>query len=237
MKEMSGPPRARHRVAGFTLIELLVALAVSALVALIGSALVSQVLNHFSRSEHRLATFELRRGFERVARHEWRHRGSVFSGSAHAVLFETSSTASDRSELHVAQVSYHCDSGLSGWSLVRELRSLPASRFAGPTSAGPSSPAATGARAGTASPASATPEPAAVTITEREVVADGLSLCRFSYLELKPDRNGKMVSRWVEAWPESVQPPGILRIEIEDTRVPRMPAMVFEALRRMEAAA
>ena len=236
MKQMSGS-LVRLRVAGFTLIELLVALAVSALVALIGSALVSQVLNHFSRSEHRLAAFELRRGFERVARHEWRHRGSVFSGSAQVVLFEASSTGSDRSELQVAQVSYQCNSMLNGWSLVRELRSLPASRFAGPASPASSSPATAGARAGTANIPSAAPEPAAVTITEREVVADGLSLCRFSYLELKPDRNGKMVSRWVEAWPEGVQPPGILRIEIEDTRVPRMPAMVFEVLRRTEAAA
>lgn len=224
--------RLRRRVVGFTLMELLVALAVSSLVALVGSALVSQGIGYFSRGEQRTTAFEQRRGVERIVRHEWRHRGASFRGDGQQVVFEASSTASPRVELGVAEVRYACERNAQGTALalVREAQSLPSSRFS-PTQ-GPS--AATPGASAPARPSLLVPE---VRVTEREVLADRLRACRLAFLELKPDRQGKWVSRWVDEWPAGAPAPSLLRLDIEDVDTPRMPALVFEALRRSEGGA
>lgn len=199
---------------GFTLLELMVALAISAVVALIGASAMSTALDAYGRNGERARSREEVRGAERILRHEWTTRGMAVKGSATTLEFDTLHPVMGTTGAGpaIARVEYACETaeGASTMALVHRVRTLP--------------PAA----------ASATARPQAPTLLDTQVLATGLRMCAFSYLTRLPNREGKPIPTWLAKWEQPRQPPDLLRMGLSGVR-DDMPALVYKA--RSEAGA
>ena len=79
----------RHRARGFTLLELIVALALSSLVALVGTAGLSMASDFYARPQARNPAREAVRAAERILQHEWQGRGLRVYADATVLEFDT----------------------------------------------------------------------------------------------------------------------------------------------------
>lgn len=198
---------------GFTLLELMVALAISAVVAVIGASAMSTALDFYGRNGDRARSREEVRGAERILRHEWTTRGISVKGSATTLEFDTLHPVmgTPGAGPAIARVEYACEpaEGNSGrMALVHRVRTLP--------------------------PASTTNNNAnnsrqqAPTLLDTQVLASGLRMCAFSYLTRLPSREGKPIPTWLAKWEQLRQPPDLLRVGLSGVR-DDMPALVYRA--------
>jgi prepilin-type N-terminal cleavage/methylation domain-containing protein len=210
------PAPCPHPESGFTLLELMVALAISAVVAVIGASAMSTSLDAYSRNSERARSRDEVRGAERILRHEWTTRGLQVRGTATTLEFDTLHPVmgSPGAEPAIARVEYACEAaeGQSGMALVHRVRARPASNPA-PSSQQP-------------------PQPGPLLATS--VLASGLRMCAFSYLTRLPNREGKPIPTWQARWEQPRQPPDLLRLGLSGVR-DDMPALVYQA--RAEAGA
>ncbi|EJE53536.1 prepilin-type N-terminal cleavage/methylation domain-containing protein [Acidovorax sp. CF316] len=199
---------------GFTLLELMVALAISAVVAVIGASAMSTALDFYGRNSDRARSREEVRGAERILRHEWTTRGISVKGSATTLEFDTLHPVmgTPGAAPAIARVEYACETaeGSNSLALVHRVKTLP-----------PATPTNTGNR----------PTP---TLLDTQVLASGLRMCAFSYLTRLPNREGKPIPTWLAKWEQLRQPPDLLRMGLSGVR-DDMPALVYKA--RSEAGA
>ncbi|MFN9471963.1 type II secretion system protein J [Acidovorax sp.] len=201
--------------AGFTLLELMVALAISAVVAVIGASAMSTALDFYGRNGDRARSREEVRGAERILRHEWTTRGIAVKGSATTLEFDTLHPVmgTPGAAPAIARVEYACETaeGSSTMTLVHRVRTLPP-----------------------ATAANTTARPPTPTLLDTQVLASGLRMCAFSYLTRLPNREGKPIPTWLAKWEQLRQPPDLLRMGLSGVR-DDMPALVYKA--RSEAGA
>lgn len=204
-------PRAQ---AGFTLLELMVALAISAVVAVIGASAMSTALDFYGRNSDRARSRDEVRGAERILRHEWATRGMLVKGSATTLAFDTLHPVMGKpgAAPAIARVEYACETPAdsSTMVLVHRVRALTAATTTNNTSQQP---------------------PA---LLDTSVLASGLRMCAFSYLTRLPNREGKSIPTWLAKWEQLRQPPDLLRMGLSGIR-DDMPAVVYRA--RSEAGA
>ncbi len=199
MKVRAHAPRPRAQ-AGFTLLELMVALAISAVVAVIGASAMSTALDFYGRNSDRARSREEVRGAERILRHEWATRGTLVKGSATTLEFDTlhpvlGSTAPAPA---IARVEYACETAEGGTMvLVHRVRAPMNNRQTNP-------------------------------LLDSSVLASGLRMCAFSYLTRLPNREGKPIPTWLAKWEQPRQPPDLLRMGLSGIR-DDMPAVVYRA--------
>ena len=194
---------------GFTLLELMVALAISAVVAVIGASAMSTALDAYSRNGERARSREEVRGAERILRHEWTTRGITVKGSSTTLEFDTLHPVMGTKGTGpaIARVEYACENteGAGTMALVHRVRTLP--------------PAAT---------TNTTARPPTPTLLDTQVLATGLRMCAFSYLARLPNREGKPIPTWLAKWEQPRQPPDLLRLGLSGVR-DDMPALVYRA--------
>lgn len=211
--------RSQHRHSrpgtqtGFTLLELMVALAISAVVAVIGASAMSTALDFYGRNNDRARSREEVRGAERVLRHEWTTRGIAVKGSATTLEFDTLHPVmgTPGAAPAIARVEYACETaeGSSTMVLVHRVKTI-------------------------ATAASNNSRQQAPTLLDTSVLASGLRMCAFSYLTRMPNREGKPIPTWLAKWEQPRQPPDLLRLGLSGVR-DDMPALVYKA--RSEAGA
>ena len=199
---------ARPLQEGLTLLELVIALALSALVALLGSAAMSNAVDFYHRGSERALMRENLRTAERMLRHEWASRGNWLAASATAVEFDAVwpvATTLPEPE-SVARVRYICAKAddATGWILRHEI--LPRQRN---------------------TPSQGQPEAPTVHPLESTVIASRLHTCQFSVLVLEPTSQGRPKPRWISDWLPTAQPPDLLRVAMSPR--PDMPAVVFQS--------
>lgn len=199
--------------AGFTLFELIVAMALSALIALMGAAALSAGADFYQRARLILKEREDLRAAERILRTEWQARQpGVEASSGRDLEFGT-----DRPVFMaplpgmVGRVGYRCDSTEAGFfRLVHVAWSQP------PNEAAPGP--------------GATPTRPAREILLEEVLLDRLRTCDLSLLQ--PAEGAGSVdaqpAQWVSTWRRELPPPKVLRLQAVGPRGD-LPAMAFAA--------
>ncbi len=191
---------------GFTLLELMVALAISAVVAVIGASAMSTALDFYGRNNDRARSREEVRGAERILRHEWTTRGISVKGSATTLEFDTLHPVmgTPGAAPAIARVEYACETAEGGGTmvLVHRVKTLAA--------------------------ATTNNRQPAPTLLDTSVLASGLRMCAFSYLTRMPNREGKPIPTWSAKWEQLRQPPDLLRLGLSGVR-DDMPALVYRA--------
>ena len=191
---------------GFTLLELMVALAISAVVAVIGASAMSTALDFYGRNNDRARSREEVRGAERILRHEWTTRGIAVKGSATTLEFDTLHPVmgTPGAAPAIARVEYACETAEGGgtMALVHRVKTL-----------------------AVATTNNRQPAP---TLLDTSVLASGLRMCAFSYLTRMPNREGKPIPTWLAKWEQLRQPPDLLRLGLSGVR-DDMPALVYSA--------
>ena len=149
--------RMRRRAGGFTLLELVVAMALSALLALLGAQALSMALDHMRRSQAEQREQEDTRAALRVFAREWAAReGRVSAQGGTELAFDTREPIFLQLPGPVARVRYRCESSGAageGFTLVHEA-------FEPPPAAAPAPPPAASTPA---PPPAAVPTPPAAT--------------------------------------------------------------------------
>ncbi len=208
MRARAHAPRL-HAQAGFTLLELMVALAISAVIAVIGASAMSTSLDFYGRNGERARSREEVRGAERILRHEWATRGMLVKGSATTLEFDTLHPVmgSPGAAPAIARVEYACETpeGGSTMVLVHRIRAL-----------------------ATAAPGNNNSRQQPPALLDTSVLASGLRMCAFSYLTRLPNREGKPIPTWLAKWEQLRQPPDLLRMGLSGIR-DDMPAVVYRA--------
>ena len=191
---------------GFTLLELMVALAISAVVAVIGASAMSTALDFYGRNNDRARSREEVRGAERILRHEWTTRGIAVKGSATTLEFDTLHPVmgTPGAAPAIARVEYACETAEGGGSMVLVHRVK------------------------TLAVATTNNRQPAPTLLDTSVLASGLRMCAFSYLTRMPNREGKPIPTWLAKWEQLRQPPDLLRLGLSGVR-DDMPALVYSA--------
>lgn len=199
-------PLLPHAQTGFTLLELMVALAISAVVAVIGASAMSTALDFYGRNSDRARSREEVRGAERILRHEWTSRGIAVKGSATTLEFDTLHPVmgTPGAAPAIARVEYACETAEGGSTmvLVHRVKTLAA--------------------------ATTNNRQPAPTLLDTNVLASGLRMCAFSYLTRMPNREGKPIPTWLAKWEQLRQPPDLLRLGLSGVR-DDMPALVYRA--------
>ena len=204
---MNGRPR--HM--GFTLLEMIVAMALSALVALIGATALGAGADFYARSGLRLHSHADIRAAERAMRTEWETRGSSVSLAADVIEFDTATPVMMLSNPGVVNVRYQCQTDGEGhFKLVSETKP----EVADP---GPS------ARAGSANG----PGPG---VRKARILVSGLTECSFSALQNRVDAAGRTTTAWVDSWSSRDRSPQLMRVRLAG-QFGDMPYMVFVAMR------
>ncbi|CAN7732919.1 prepilin-type N-terminal cleavage/methylation domain-containing protein [Acidovorax sp. LjRoot66] len=205
MRSLRSHPLAGTQT-GFTLLELMVALAISAVVAVIGASAMSTALDFYGRNNDRARSREEVRGAERILRHEWTTRGIAVKGSATTLEFDTLHPVmgTPGAAPAIARVEYACETAEGGgtMALVHRVKTL-----------------------AVATTNNRQPAP---TLLDTSVLASGLRMCAFSYLTRMPNREGKPIPTWLAKWEQLRQPPDLLRLGLSGVR-DDMPALVYSA--------
>jgi len=116
----------RHQ-GGFTLLELVVALALSALVSLIGAMALSAGTDFYARNASRLHAHDAMRAIERTLRMEWEFRAANFGLTRDGIEFDTTTPASVSPSPGVAHVRYKCHKDGDGrYELTGQTTPVPA---------------------------------------------------------------------------------------------------------------
>ncbi|TXH34456.1 MAG: prepilin-type N-terminal cleavage/methylation domain-containing protein [Burkholderiaceae bacterium] len=193
---------------GLTLLELVVALALSALIALIGSTAMSNAVDFYHRGNERALAREELRAAERILRHEWSSRGQRVAASITQIEFDTvlPVTITLPQPPSVARVRYVCErtEDAQTWTLRHDI--LPLQHDA-------PAPSRTG------SPP--------LTPLESTIIASRLHACNFSLLAQAPMSQGSTQPRWITAWSPNTSPPTLLRVAMSFRD--DMPALVFQS--------
>lgn len=205
MRSQRKLPRPRAQT-GFTLLELMVALAISAVVAVIGASAMSTALDFYGRNNDRARSREEVRGAERILRHEWTTRGIAVKGSATTLEFDTLHPVmrTPGAAPAIARVEYACETAEGGGTMVLVHRVK------------------------TLAVATTNNRQPAPTLLDTSVLASGLRMCAFSYLTRMPNREGKPIPTWLAKWEQLRQPPDLLRLGLSGVR-DDMPALVYSA--------
>lgn len=192
--------RARSGQGGFTLFELIIAMALSAVLALMGAAALSAGADFYGRARRLMKEHESFRATERILRHEWLGRGAKIQASQGAQLsFETSQVAFLEEVRGVSFVRYRCESqGDGGFRLLHEAYQLPLNLA--------------GAGSGTES---STPPPK---LLLSEVLLERLTQCGFSLLGAMHGPDGKITPAWLTNWDETTPAPLLLRLKATGQR-------------------
>lgn len=189
----------RPRQQGFTLLELIVALALSSLVAMVGTAALSMSSDFYARNHTRAQARDSVRAVERILRHEWAGRGLRVTSDGAMLEFDTVHPLQwpKGAVLPVARVRYSCvpSAGGRGWSLLYQAQPLPPPVPAGAVA--PRLPPLTKTEEGT-----------------QTVLAGQLQVCAFSFLLQGPNAQGKPEPRWVKRWNPVQPPPALLRLAL-----------------------
>lgn len=201
MKRPAPRPAAQ---AGFTLLELIVALAVSALVALVGASALSGMLDFQHRSARRSDARADVRAAERIVRHEWASRAGVVRTDGSFLEFDT---------------LYPYGAGPAAPVLARvRLACMPAAddqlQLLHSVSALPE----------VAAPGASAPAPQ---WQDGQVLASGLRSCAFSLLAQVRQPDGRTQPRWQAQW-EGPDAPQLMRLALSGLRAD-MPAQVYAA--------
>ncbi len=216
-------PRTR-RQQGFTLLELIVALALSALVAMVGTVALSMSSDFYARNHARAQARESVRAVERILRHEWAGRGLRVDSDGAMLEFDTvhplqlpAGATSLPPPLPLARVRYRCEpppptavAGRGGWSLVYQVFALP--------------PPATMRNL-----MDNTPPPKTESSTPT-VLASQLQVCAFSFLLQSVNAQGQPEPRWVKRWDPTQPPPALLRLALSGLHSD-VPPVVYTAER------
>lgn len=204
---MSG---VRHQT-GFTLLEMIVAMALSALVALIGATALGAGADFYARSGLRLHSHADIRATERTMRIEWETRGSSITMASDVIEFDTTTPVTMLATPSVATIRYQCQSDGDGrFKLVSETKPL----MADPGRSDPAD-SANGPGPGTRMP---------------QILVTGLTECGFSALQNRVDQAGRVSTAWVDSWSSKDRSPQLMRLKLTG-RFGDMPSMVFVAMR------
>jgi prepilin-type N-terminal cleavage/methylation domain-containing protein len=199
---------------GFTLLEMVVALALSALVSLIGAMALSAGADFYMRSELRLQNHVDLRATERSLRVEWESRTGNVQLTGDAVEFDTATPVSSVFPPGVARVRYSCqpNGGLRTMLVHRTIRIVDDDKGGG-----------VGAKA------SKSPMGESDTVSPKPVeLLKGLSVCKISALSSQPSLSGKNVPVWLESWNAKDLPPRLLRLKLVSASG-ELPHIVFVA--------
>lgn len=191
----------RIQQAGFTLLELVVALAISALVALMGASAMSMALDFYQRNAQRSTARENIRAVERMLRYEWAGRGLVVRSDGLTLEFITLYPVLRKAQpnLAPARVRYACESSDSGGlTLSHSVAAL--------TRDNPG-----------------TPQPPRW--LETRILASGLQECAFSFLTEVREPGGAMQPRWTPRWDDNKPGPHLMRLALSDHD--HMPPVVY----------
>lgn len=204
---------------GFTLLELIVALALSALVAMVGTVALSMSSDFYARNHARTQARESVRAVERILRHEWAGRGLRVDSDGTMLEFDTVHPLQLPlgATVPLARVRYRCEppphtavAGRGGWSLVYQVWPLPPAAPVG-------SPLAW---APTRKTEGSTPT----------VLASQLQVCAFSFLLQGLNAQGKSDPRWVKRWDPTQPPPALVRLALSGLHSD-IPPVVYTAER------
>lgn len=191
--------------AGFTLIELIIALAISALIAVIGSAALSAAMDFYQRSQQRGTLREDTRAAQRILRHEWAGRGPQIRSDGSMLEFVTAFPVLSQNTpaQTIGRVRWTCtDTGKQGTTLVRQVWAMPLGQLPGK---GDSAKA-----------------------LEESTLATQLQSCSFSFLGKRVDKMGNPETYWVTSWDDKTPAPHLMRFFLSGLR-DDMPAVVYEA--------
>ena len=202
--------------AGFTLLEMVVALALSALVSLIGAMALGAGADFYKRSELRLHNHADLRATERTLRVEWATRTGNVQLTGDAVEFDTATPVSDAIPPGLARVRYSClPNGGLGFMLVHKTIPIDDDEKVGVTGAKTSKPPMD--ESNIASPKSVE-------------LLKGLSVCKISALSSQVNQSGKNIPTWLESWNTKDIPPQLLRLKLVSASG-ELPNIVFVAQR------
>lgn len=210
---MTRRPLPRHPQRGFTLLELIVALALSSLVAMVGTVALSMASDFYARHQTRTPARDSVRAVERILHHEWAGRGlRVYSNGA-ILEFDTAHPLlwAPNTSLPLARVRYSCEpaANAKGWTLVYQVQPLPPATV-------PGTPAAR--------------RPPTELNSPRKVLASALQVCAFSFLLQGLDAQGKPQPRWIQGWDAQQPPPRLMRLALSGLHAD-VPAVVYTAHR------
>lgn len=207
--------RSRRNQNGFTLLELIVAIALSALVSLIGATALGAGADYYSRTEARLHHRVNVKAVERALRTEWAARGGSVQLSNDAVEFETTIPVSETPPLGVARVRYECQGNhTTGYRLTHQT--WPKIK----------KPDDSALHAGTTLPSRDVRQGE----VQRIDLLTGLRNCQFSALQSRMSESGRAVSKWVVLWDEKARAPQLLRLKLTGD-FGDLPQFVFVAQR------
>lgn len=181
---------------GFTLLELVVALALSALVSLIGAMALSAGTDYYSRSGLRLHYQANVKATEKTLRVEWKTRGKDVQLSAEAVMFDTATPVAALPFVGIARVRYACTGDrTAGYKLTHQTWSMLGRNEDNVAS----EPWVRDGRQG-----------------EAQIIdlLTGLSSCQFSALKNRRDNSGRSISEWVISWAGKERAPQLLRMKL-----------------------
>lgn len=211
---MSRSPRQRQ--GGFTLFELIIAMALSAVLALIGAAALSAGADFYGRAHRVMKEHESFRATERIVRHEWQGRGAKIQATTQGtqLSFETSQVAFLQEVRGVSFVRYRCEAqGDAGFRLLHEAFQRPMNLSAG----------------GVSGAESAAPPPPKLLL--QEVLLERLAQCEFSLLGAVQGADGKATPAWLTQWEDTTVAPLLLRLKAVGQRG-ELPPWLFVARKR-----
>ena len=200
---------ARRRQHGLTLLELVVALALSALVSLLGAAALGAGSDFYARSTQRLHQHEQLRAALRTLRFEWQARARLGRSDATSLEFATLHTLSDPVVPGVAWARYACEgSPETGFTLTHQIK------LGVPEQQGDRLQAA--------------PSAASADLPEPETLLYDLRECAFSVLRQVTEKTGETLPLWKDEWDSQEPAPRLIRIKLAGPRGD-LPPVVFVA--------
>ena len=199
----------RRHQRGFTLLEMIVAMALSALVSLIGAMALGAGADFYARSGLRQHSHADIRAAERTMRIEWETRGSSIALAPDAIEFDTTTPVTMLTTPGVATIRYQCLSDGDGrFKLVSETK---------PLAPDPGRSAPAGSANGPGTPVA-------------QVLITGLTACGFAALQNRVDQAGRVSTAWVDSWSSKDRSPQLMRVKLTG-QFGDMPSMVFVAMR------
>lgn len=203
----------RRHQGGFTLLEMIVAMALSALVSMIGAMALSAGADFYARSGLRQHSHADMRAAERTLRTEWESRGSSVALTPDGVEFDSTTPVASMPLPGIARIRYQCQLDPNG-RFTLTSQTLPATGLLG------QSMSAGVARGKAKSEVDA--------VVHESTVAAGLTECGFAALQKSTDNAGRVTSAWVENWSSKERSPQLLRVKLIG-ELGEMPSMVFVA--------
>lgn len=173
---------------------MIVAIALSALVSLIGAMALGASTDFYARSGTRLQGRADMRSAERMLQIEWESRSGKVVLTGDALEFMTTTSVGMLPLPGVARVRYQCQPGEDEKiTLTNEVLPLPA-------------------------PAGAPPEPVATanaaSVARVEPLVAGLSACAIEALRRVTDSKGRTTQVWVRQWSDKEDPPQLIRLQV-----------------------